>query len=293
MTDSSTNRRHYFSIDVEDFFQVSSFDPFVSRESWGDWESRVEKSTHEMLDMLDHRGVKSFCYVLGWVADQFPDLVRRIDQSGHVIGSHTYWHRLLYEQGPMAFDIDMGLASNALSKITGKPIKHFRAPSFSITKKNPWAIEKLLRHGIEHDSSIVPVRHDRYGIPDSPIDSYRVSAGEYAINEHPVSVLPKGPIRIPVGGGGYFRIFPWWFTRWALKQIETSGRSIHFYIHPWEIDPGQPRLDRLSRLSRFRHYRNLDRCKERLERLLDTFAFGNLTLPTPSGSYAIPTPAPA
>lgn len=286
---SPTTPRHIFSIDVEDYFQVSSFDPFVTRESWLDWESRVESNTHAMLDMLDARGVKSFCYVLGWVADQFPDLIRRIDQSGHVIGSHTYWHRLLYEQGPMAFDIDMQLANDVLTKLTGKPVRHFRAPSFSITKRNPWAIEKLLKHGIQYDSSIVPIRHDRYGIPDSPIDSYHAVAGDCRIEEHPVSVLPKGPLRIPVGGGGYFRIFPWWFTRWALKQIEASGRSIHFYIHPWEIDPGQPRVDRLSKLSRFRHYRNLDQCKERLERLLDAFAFGSLSLPKPAGQYVLPS----
>jgi polysaccharide deacetylase family protein (PEP-CTERM system associated) len=284
--------KHFFSIDVEDYFQVSSFDRFVSRESWNDWESRVETNTHAMLDMLDQKGVKSFCYVLGWVADQFPDLIRRIDQSGHTIGSHTYWHRLIYEHGPMAFDMDMALANDSLTKLTHKPVKHFRAPSFSITRKNPWAIETLLKHGIEHDSSIVPVRHDRYGIPDSPLDSYRVTSGIHSINEHPVSVLPKGPLRIPVGGGGYFRIFPWWFTRWALRQIEKSGRSIHFYIHPWEIDPGQPRLDRLSALSRFRHYRNLDRCKDRLEKLLDTFAFGNLSLPETSGTFSIAAPTP-
>ena len=284
---TSQTPKHFFSIDVEDYFQVSSFDPYVTRESWVDWESRVETNTHGLLDLLQKHNVRSFCYCLGWVADQYPDLVRRIHESGHVVGSHTYWHRLLYEQGPMTFDMDMAMASSALEKITQSPVLHFRAPSFSITRQSGWSIEILKKHGIRYDSSIVPIRHDRYGIPDSPIDSYTVTSSGHSIAEHPVSVLPYGPFKIPVGGGGYFRIFPWWFTRWALKKIERSGRSIHFYIHPWEIDPGQPRLERLGALSRFRHYRNLDRCKDRLDRLLQTFSFGNLELPPPSGEYTI------
>lgn len=289
---TSQPSKHFFSIDVEDYFQVSSFDPFVTRESWVDWESRVEANTHGLLDLLQKHQVRSICYVLGWVADQFPDLVRRIQESGHVLGSHTYWHRLLYEQGPMTFDMDMAMASSAIEKITQSPVHHFRAPSFSITRQSGWAIEILKKHGIQHDSSIVPIRHDRYGIPDSPLDSYTAISNGHSIAEHPVSVLPYGPLKIPVGGGGYFRIFPWWFTRWALKKIEQSGRSIHFYIHPWEIDPGQPRLDRLGALSRFRHYRNLDCCKDRLDRLLQTFSFGNVELPSPKGEYTIGSAQP-
>jgi polysaccharide deacetylase family protein (PEP-CTERM system associated) len=195
---------------------------------------------------------------------------------------------LVYQQGATALGIDLAMANEVLSKLSGQAIRHFRAPSFSITKQSSWAVSILRKHGIEHDSSVVPIRHDRYGIPDSPLDSYMLTCGKESICEHPVSVLPKGPLRIPIGGGGYFRIFPWWFTRWGLKQIEKSGRTIHFYIHPWEIDPDQPRGNGLSALSKFRHYRNLHRCYNRLERLFDTFSFGNLQLPETRGSYALP-----
>ncbi len=278
---------HIFSIDVEDYYHVSNFDSIAPRESWGDWEQRVEGNTNRMLDLLDRKNVKSFCYVLGWVAERYPELVKRIAQDGHIVGSHTYWHRLVYQQGATALGIDLAMANEVLSRLSGQTIRHFRAPSFSITKQSSWAVSILRKHGIEHDSSVVPIRHDRYGIPDSPLDSYKLTCGTESICEHPVSVLPKGPLRIPIGGGGYFRIFPWWFTRWGLKQIEKSGRTIHFYIHPWEIDPDQPRGNGLSALSKFRHYRNLHRCYNRLERLFDTFSFGNLQLPETQGSYAL------
>ena len=278
---------HIFSIDVEDYYHVSNFDSIAPRESWGDWEQRVEGNTNRMLDLLDRKHVKSFCYVLGWVAERYPELVKRIAQDGHIVGSHTYWHRLVYQQGATALGIDLAMANEVLSRLIGQTIRHFRAPSFSITKQSSWAVSILRKHGIEHDSSVVPIRHDRYGIPDSPLDSYKLTCGTESICEHPVSVLPKGPLRIPIGGGGYFRIFPWWFTRWGLKQIEKSGRTIHFYIHPWEIDPDQPRGNGLSALSKFRHYRNLHRCYNRLERLFDTFSFGNLQLPETQGSYAL------
>jgi polysaccharide deacetylase family protein (PEP-CTERM system associated) len=279
---------HIFSIDVEDYYHVSNFDSIAPRESWEDWEQRVESNTNRMLDLLDKKNVKSFCYVLGWVAERYPDLVRRISQSGHIVGSHTYWHRLVYQQGPTALAMDLSMANEVLSSLSGQTIRHFRAPSFSIKKDTGWAVALLRQHGFEHDSSVVPIRHDRYGIPDAPLDSYTLSCGEKSITEHPVSVLPKGPLRIPIGGGGYFRIFPWWFTRWGLKQIERSGRTIHFYIHPWEIDPEQPKAQGLGALSQFRHYRNLNRCYDRLGRLFDSFAFGKLDLPKPKGEYHLP-----
>lgn len=278
---------HIFSIDVEDYYHVSNFDSIAPRESWEDWEQRVESNSNRMLDLLDEKNVKCFCYILGWVAERYPDLVRRISQSGHIVGSHTYWHRLVYQQGPTALAMDLSMANEVLSKLSGQTIRHFRAPSFSIKKDTGWAVALLRQHGFEHDSSVVPIRHDRYGIPDAPLDSYTLSCGEQSIAEHPVSVLPTGPLRIPIGGGGYFRIFPWWFTRWGLKQIERSGRTIHFYIHPWEIDPGQPRAQGLGSLSQFRHYRNLNRCYDRLGRLFDTFAFGKTELPKPNGNYQL------
>ncbi len=240
-----------------------------------------------MFDLLERKSVKSYCYFLGWVADKYPELVHRAVAQGHIIGSHTYWHRRIHQHTPTSLHLDLGMANDTLSKLAHYPIRHFRAPTFSITKKSPWALAILKQHGFEHDSSVVPVHHDRYGIPDSPLDSYLLSDGKQQIEEHPVSVLKLPGLRIPIGGGGYFRIFPWWFTRWALRKIERSGRTIHFYIHPWEIDPGQPIASQLSTFSRFRHYRNLNRCFDRLERLFDTFSFGNLDLPKPQGSYLL------
>ncbi len=240
-----------------------------------------------MFDLLERKSVKSYCYFLGWVADKYPELVHRAVAQGHLIGSHTYWHRRIHQHTPTSLHLDLGMANDTLSKLANYPIRHFRAPTFSITKKSPWALAILKQHGFEHDSSVVPVHHDRYGIPDSPLDSYLLSDGIHQIAEHPVSVLKLPGLRIPIGGGGYFRIFPWWFTRWALRKIEQSGRTIHFYIHPWEIDPGQPIADQLSTFSRFRHYRNLNRCFDRLERLFDTFSFGSLDLPKPQGSYLL------
>lgn len=240
-----------------------------------------------MLDLLERKSVKSFCYFLGWVAERYPDLVRRAVSQGHVVGSHTYWHRMIYQHTPTSLHLDLGMANGILSQLANYPIRHFRAPTFSITKKSAWAVAILKQHGFEHDSSVVPIRHDRYGVPDSPLDSYYLKSGGQEIAEHPVSVLSSTLYRLPIGGGGYFRIFPWWFTRWALRKIEKSGRTIHFYIHPWEFDPEQPIAHQLSRFSRFRHYRNLHRCYERLEKLFDTFSFGNLDLPTPKGSYLL------
>ncbi|MFN6399665.1 MAG: XrtA system polysaccharide deacetylase [Planctomycetota bacterium] len=284
---SPSEPKHIFSIDVEDYYHVSNFDSITSRDRWLDWEQRVGASTHRMLDLLEQKSIKSYCYFLGWVAERYPELVRRAVENGHIIGSHTYWHRMIHQHTPTSLHLDLGMANDVLSKITNSPIRHFRAPTFSITKRTPWAVPILKQHGFEHDSSVVPVRHDKYGIPDSPLGSYYLQSGQDQIAEHPVSVLDARVYRLPIGGGGYFRIFPWWFTRWALRKIENSGRSIHFYIHPWEIDPGQPVVERLSKLSRFRHYRNLHCCYQRLEKLFDTFHFGRLELPKPQGSYLL------
>ena len=271
---------HYLTVDVEDYFQVAAFDRLISRDQWADQESRVVGNTNRILDLLEKTRVRGVFYVLGWVARLCPDLVSRIHDQGHVVGSHSFGHRLIYEQTPMEFGMDLALSCDLIQGITGQPVRHFRAPSFSITKKSLWAIQILASRGIEFDSSIVPIYHDRYGIPNTPTSAYRLQFQQSSVNEFPVSVLPFGSLRIPVGGGGYFRIFPWWFTRWALKRIERTGQSIHFYLHPWEIDPEQPKVQGVGRVARFRHYHNLNKTMGRLERLLDTFSFGNTSYPT-------------
>jgi polysaccharide deacetylase family protein (PEP-CTERM system associated) len=168
--------------------------------------------------------------------------------------------------------------------VIGKKVVHFRAPSFSITRSNPWAIQRLSQAGLQFDSSVVPIRHDRYGIPGTPTSAYRISNGEFELHEFPVSVLPMGPFNIPCGGGGYFRIFPWWFNRWAYRRLESQGKTIHFYIHPWEIDPEQPRVRVTSGLTRFRHYRGLGQTRDRLEKLLSSFSFGATDYPAPGSA---------
>jgi polysaccharide deacetylase family protein (PEP-CTERM system associated) len=265
---------HTFSIDIEDYFQVSNFEKLVDREQWQNLESRVVQNSNCLLDLLERYKVLSVCYVLGWVADRYPDLVKRISDSGHVVASHSYWHRLIYDQKPVEFAFDLAQSCKVLESITGKQVDRHRAPSFSLTKKSLWAVKILQSQGIAADSSVVPILHDRYGIPNSPSDPYRL--------------VSEGKLNIPIGGGGYFRILPWWFTRWALKRLESQGKRIHFYIHPWEIDPEQPRIHGLSLQARFRHYRNLHRTSERLEKLFSSFSFGNIDLPSPpiDSSYA-------
>jgi len=280
MDGTSLAPKHYFTVDVEDYFQVSAFERLINRDQWADQESRVVGNTNRMLDLLEKCKVQGIFYVLGWVARLCPDLIGRIHEQGHVLGSHTFAHRLVYQQTPMEFEMDLALSCEILRDITEQPVRHFRAPSFSITKKSLWAIPILARQGIEFDSSVVPILHDRYGIPDTPTDPYRLQFQQSSVNEFPVSVLPLGPLRIPVGGGGYFRIFPWWFIRWALKRIEASGRPIHFYIHPWEIDPEQPKVRGGGPLTRFRHYHNLSKAMDRLEKLLHVFPFGKVSSPT-------------
>jgi polysaccharide deacetylase family protein (PEP-CTERM system associated) len=278
---------HFFSVDVEDYFHVSAFSRVVSPDSWADQESRVVMSTNRILDLLEKHRVRGIFYILGWVADRFPDLVLKIKAGGHVLGSHTYWHKLIYDQSAMEFGIDLAQSCEAIRNITGDPVKHFRAPSFSITRKSLWAIKILQSQGIEFDSSIVPILHDRYGIPGTPRCAYQLSHGDSTVQEFPVSVLRWMRLMLPVGGGGYFRIFPWWFTRWAFKKLEKEGVPIHFYIHPWEIDSEQPRIRQISPITQFRHYRNIDRTFHRLDRMLGEFSFGRVIPPISTSTLAL------
>jgi polysaccharide deacetylase family protein (PEP-CTERM system associated) len=262
-----------FTVDVEDYFQVSGFEGFISRDDWDGFELRVEASTHRMLDLLAKHQVLGVFYVLGWVAERFPEMVRRIHDMGHIVGSHTYWHHMIYNQTPETFAEDLRKSCDILQSIIGKPIQHFRAPSFSMTRKCPWAVEILARQGITYDSSVFPIHHDRCGIPDAPLEDFWLQYGGHRVYEQPMTVLDMGRYRLPISGGGYFRLFPWWFTRWALRRAVTSGQSINFYIHPWEIDPQQPRQTGGSHTNRFRHYVGMRNTSSRLEKLLAAFRF--------------------
>lgn len=279
--DSASAHEHYFnafSVDVEDYFQVSGFEPYVARERWPEFESRVVNNTHRVLDILARHGVHATFFVLGWTAERYPTLVRQIDDAGHEIGCHSYDHRLVYRMTPEEFRADLVRACSLLSDITGKPVRLYRAPSFSIVRSSLWALDVLASEGIEFDSSIFPVYHDRYGMPDAPLEVHRRDCGNRQIVEYPPAVARWLGLPLPVGGGGYFRLFPVWVTLCLLQSINRQGRRpFVVYIHPWEVDPEQPRLACGSRLRRFRHYVGLRHTERKLDRLLRSFRFGTVS----------------
>lgn len=269
----SQNITNYLTIDVEDYFHVSAFENIVGYKRWSEFEPRVVKNTETILSLLQQYGIKATFFVLGWVADNFPQLVKKIDAHGHEVGCHSYQHRLIYNLTPAEFKRDTKQSKDILEQIIGKKVNGYRAPSYSITKNSLWALDVLEELGFRYDSSIFPIYHDRYGIPDSPRFEYQLPA--HNLKEYPISTSLFMGRKIPVAGGGYFRLFPYWFTKMALKNINEKERQpFIFYLHPWEIDPGQPRMQNVKRLSKFRHYNNLHKTLERFTMLLRWFEFG-------------------
>jgi polysaccharide deacetylase family protein (PEP-CTERM system associated) len=262
------------SIDVEDYFHVSAFENSVDRRRWDRLESRVCQNTDRILEIFGQAGVQSTFFVLGWVADRHPDLLRRIVAAGHEVASHGYSHRLVYEQTEQQFREDLRRARIAIESVTGMPVLGYRAPSYSITARSRWALDVLAEEGYVYDASIFPIRHDRYGIPDAPRHMHVIPCRTGAIWEVPGSTIRLGRVNLPIGGGGYFRILPYEWTRWGIRRLNlVENRPAVFYLHPWEVDPDQPRLPG-SALSRFRHYRNLASTEARLKRLCAEFKFG-------------------
>jgi polysaccharide deacetylase family protein (PEP-CTERM system associated) len=263
------------TVDVEDYFQVAAFAPRIPRSSWHRFALRVERNTGRLLDLFAEHDVRGTFFVLGWVAERCPALVREIARRGHEIACHGYSHELIYRQSSALFREETKRAKGCLEDQAQRPVLGYRAASYSIVQHSLWAIEILVQLGFVYDSSIVPVRHDRYGIPGSPRWPYRLEtpgSGGSILEFPPATTTVLGAC-VPVGGGGYFRIFPYWFTRLALSQINERYRQpFVFYLHPWEIDPEQPRV-RAGLISNFRHYFNLTRCEERLRQLLATFRF--------------------
>jgi len=266
-----------FTIDVEDYFHVAALSSAISRTSWESREFRVSASTERLLAMLGERGISGTFFVLGWVAERVPELVRRIAAAGHEIACHGYSHQLIYTQSQETFRDETRHAKQLLEDLIGEPVRGYRAASFSITPKSRWALDTLIDLGFEYDSSIFPVRHDRYGMPGAARSPGTVeSPSGRKIVEFPMSTALFGGIPVPVSGGGYFRLLPYRFVRAGLRRInERDGMPFTFYLHPWEIDPQQPRM-KVGLLSRVRHYTNLDRCEERLKRLLGEFRFTSM-----------------
>jgi len=264
------------TIDVEDYFHVSVFDGLVPRDRWADLESRVSDNTDRLLRIFDDAGVTATFFVLGCVAERVPSVVERIAAMGHEVASHGYAHRLIYDQAPSAFRQDVRRSKDLLEALTGRPVDGFRAPSYSITPRTLWALDVLIGEGFTYDASIFPIRHDRYGIPSSPRHPYVLTRAEGSIVEAPASTIRVGSTNLPIAGGGYFRILPYGWTRWGIARLNRlEGQPAIFYLHPWELDPGQPRLE-AGLVSRFRHYYHLGKTEGRLRRLLRDFRFSNL-----------------
>jgi polysaccharide deacetylase family protein (PEP-CTERM system associated) len=263
------------TIDVEDYFHVSVFDGLVPRHRWEQMESRVVANTERLLEIFNESGIHATFFVLGWVAQRYPHLVRAIAAEGHEIASHGYAHRLVYDLTPRQFRDDIRRSKDLLEAGSSAPVVGYRAPSYSITPRSLWALDVLIEEGFLYDSSIFPIHHDRYGIPISPRHPYVLQRAG-ALVEAPGSTVRWGTMNFPVGGGGYFRILPYEWTRWGIARLnQVEQTPAIFYLHPWEIDPEQPRL-RAPMLGRFRHYFNLNRTEERLRRLIRDFSFSTM-----------------
>jgi polysaccharide deacetylase family protein (PEP-CTERM system associated) len=264
------------TIDVEDYFQVAALAPSVPLSSWSSREYRAERNTDRVLEIFDRHDVKGTFFVLGWIAERSPRLVQRIADAGHEIGSHGYLHQCVYSQTEAEFRNETSRSKALLEDLVGCHVVGYRAASFSIVRRSMWALDVLLDLGFKYDSSVFPIRHDLYGIPDaSPSPGAIATPSGRRMLEFPMSTARWFGSRVPVSGGGYFRLLPYWLTRAGLRQVNAEGRPFAFYLHPWEIDPGQPRID-ASPVARFRHYTNLDICERRLERLLEEFRFGRM-----------------
>jgi polysaccharide deacetylase family protein (PEP-CTERM system associated) len=263
-------------VDVEDYYHVSAFEHIVRREDWGAFASRIEASTETILEVLGRSSTRATFFVLGWVGERHPRLVRAIHAAGHEVACHSYWHRLVYQQTPRAFREDLRRARDVLQNAAGARVTAYRAPSFSITQDSLWALDVLIEEGFLYDSSVYPTYHDRYGIPGAPAWPHTIQRPAGLICEWPMPVVRKFGYPLPVGGGGYFRLYPYFFTRRALRRLNARGTPFVSYVHPWEVDPEQPRLSP-GWMKSFRHYVGLRRTERRLARLVADFRFGTLS----------------
>jgi polysaccharide deacetylase family protein (PEP-CTERM system associated) len=262
------------TVDVEDYFQVSAFGPYIARADWDMRECRVERNVDRILALFADHDVQATFFTLGWIAERYPALVRRIAEQGHEVASHGYGHERASDLSPQAFAADIGRAKTLLEDLAGAPVNGYRAPSFSIGKANLWAFDALARTGHRYSSSIYPIRHDHYGMPDAPRFAHRAADG---LIEIPATTVRLFNRNLPSSGGGYFRLLPYGVSRWMLERVNAvDGEAAVFYFHPWEIDPGQPRIPGIDRKTRFRHYVNLHRVEHRLQRLLRDFRWGRV-----------------
>jgi polysaccharide deacetylase family protein (PEP-CTERM system associated) len=263
-----------FTVDVEDYFQVSALAPQIDRATWDERPCRVERNVDRLLDLLARNNARATFFTLGWIAQRYPQLVREIVAAGHELASHGFDHLRASEQSVGAFRQDVSRAKRLLEDIAGQTVRGYRAPSFSIGYTNPWAFDVLVEEGYCYSSSVYPIAHDHYGMPDAPRFTYQARPKLYEI---PITTTRLLGRNLPAGGGGYFRLAPYRVSRWAMERVNRiDRRPAIFYMHPWEIDPDQPRIPGTSLRTRFRHYVNLGRTEQRLSRLLRDFRWGRM-----------------
>lgn len=270
---------HAMTVDVEDYYHVAAFAKVIDPAEWDKWPSRVEANTDKLLQLFSDADIKITFFILGWVAERYPELVKRIRAQGHEIASHGYSHQLIYKQTPEVFRSETAKSKQILEDLGQMPVIGYRAASYSITRKSLWALDTLADLGFTWDSSIFPTRHDNYGIPGSPEEPYTIITRSGAqLTEFPLTTAKVLGQAIPAAGGGYFRQYPYVLSRWLFERASLGQRKPQiFYLHPWEIDPEQPRVPNASWFSNFRHYTNLQRCMPRLERMISDFKFGTIS----------------
>jgi polysaccharide deacetylase family protein (PEP-CTERM system associated) len=276
MSNRAKSITNALTVDVEEHFHVTAFRECVSQDDWASLESRVERNTDRLLRIFDDAGCKGTFFILGWVAERYPAIVRKIQACGHELGCHSYAHRLIYELTEEEFRADTIRAVRAIEDAGGGRVTCYRAPSFSIVPRSAWALEILAELGFTHDSSIFPVRHDLYGFPGVPPVPFSVGTPSGALSEFPISTIKLSSARLPISGGGYLRILPMWFQKYGLKKIQESGSPFVLYLHPWEVDPDQPRIPAKLK-SRLRHYSGLRQTESRLRSVLSEFKFGTMS----------------
>ncbi len=259
--------KNVVSVDVEDYFHAEVFSGVVDRSRWDSYASRVEGNTRRLLELLGDLNLHGTFFVLGWVAERFPGLVREIAAGGHELACHSYWHRLIYKLDRAEFREDTRRAKNVIEQAAGQPVYGYRAPTYSVIDRSVWALEILAELGFTYDSSIYPIRHDRYGMPGAPRSPFRFQTPSGPMTEFPITTFRLAGHNMPVGGGGYLRLLPRLYTRMGLKRVQKEGVPIVIYIHPWEVDPEQPTLP-VSLKSRLRHYTNLSRTFDRFQSVL-------------------------
>lgn len=272
--------KNALTIDLEDYYHVSAFRQQITASDWNSQQSRVEANTEVLLELLQEVGCKATFFVLGYVAERHPHLVRLVAEQGHEIACHSLRHRTVYEMTRLEFRDDTKRAKELLEDLVGSPIRGYRAPSFSITHQSFWALEILVELGFAFDSSVFPVQHPNYGVPDAPREPYRVQTPSGSIVEFPMTTLQFIGHRAPLGGGAYFRFLPYWYTRWGMRFLnEREKKPVCVYLHPWEIDPEQPKMSG-SLTARLRHYFGLRGTALKFEKLLRDFQF------SPLGAFA-------